>query len=153
MDNRAEKVAKKRKLAVITLITGLLTCTAGAALEIGWNDPPFNTRIITGLGIFFVGLGIAALAGYLAVRGKTKEAARLLNVELDERLQLVRLHAGSRAFWVSLSMAYLGLLWVSFASNGSLPALNDDAIWWLLTALVVLPFAVYAAGMIIGQNR
>lgn len=152
MDKRNAKVTQKRRLAVFTLAAGSIFCAAGVALERGLAEAPFNARIITGFGIFLLGLGIAAFTSYMAVRGSSLEAARILNEELDERLGQIRLKAGNSAYWVSLVMAYIALMWVSLASNGSLPALDEDAIWWLLTALVVVPFGVYAAVMMIAQK-
>ena len=37
---------------------------------------------------------------------------------------MIRARAGNRAYWVSTVIVYAGLMWVSFAASGSLPALS-----------------------------
>ncbi len=65
---------------------------------------------------------------------------------------MIRQRAGTRGFWTSLVMTYTALMWLSFASNGSLPAPSADALWLYLSAAVVIPFLVYI-GSIIHNNK
>ena len=44
-------------------------------------------------------------------------------------------------------------MWVSFAGNGSLPMLSDDALWFALAAVVVIPFGVYAVSLAYDQQN
>jgi hypothetical protein len=73
--------------------------------------------------------------------------------EHDERTVLIRARAGNRAYWVSTALVYLGLMWASFASSGSLPVLGGDALWNFLAAAVLIPFAVYVASMMVDQRK
>ena len=135
------------------LAAGALLALLGIALP-GWiGDEVFNTRIVTGLGILLIGVGISDWIRYQALRKDTPEAARMFNAERDERIRMLRAKAGNRAFWVMMALAYAGLMWVSFASNGSLPKMSAEALWWFLAGLVVLPFGVYAVGLVIGERK
>lgn len=69
----------------------------------------------------------------------------------DERFRLIRARAGSRAFWVSIIMTYIVLLWVSLAGSGNIPALSDNTLTFLLVATVIVPIMVYIAGLIYEQ--
>lgn len=81
------------------------------------------------------------------------DAARRLGVEeLDERNVAIRRLAGSRAFFVSAALTYVLLIWVSFASNGQLPTLSEDGLWWALAATFVIPLGVYLASVIHSQR-
>ncbi len=134
------------------LIGGVVIFAAGLALQLLFSVP-FNARIISGLGIFIFGLGIAQIVRYRAARGDRKAAARIVNEERDERMQLIRGRAGNRAFWVSLAMTYIALMWLSFSSSGSLPAPTPDGLWYYLAAAVVIPFLVYVASIVYDQNH
>ena len=109
---------------------------------------PFNARIVSGLGIFFAGLGLGQVLRYRATRSNRQAVARLINEKHDERNHLIRGQAGSRAFWVSLAMTYAALMWLSFASSGSLPTPTPDGLWYYLAAAVIVPFIVYAGSIL-----
>jgi hypothetical protein len=126
---------------------------AGILLPRLAGDLPFNERIITGLGILLSGIGIANLVRYGAVRRDPQAARRLAGEERDERTQLLRARAGNRAYWVSAPLAYALLMWVSFAESGSLPYPSPDLLWYMLAALVVVPFGVYALSLMYDQQH
>ncbi len=134
------------------LALGVLLFAAGLALQFLF-EVPFNARIISGLGIFFTGLGLAVMLRYRAVSGNSQAAARLINEERDERNRQMRTQAGNRAFWVSLVMSYIALMWLSFASSGSLPYPSSDSLWFYLAAAVVVPFLVYLTSTIYDQKN
>ncbi len=135
MNKRANMINRLRQRGSVMLAAGALLALLGIALP-GWiGDEVFNTRIVTGLGILLIGIGISYWVRYRALRKDTPEAARMINLERDERIQMLRAKAGNRAFWVMMALAYAGLMWVSFAANGSLPKLNDEALWWFLAGL------------------
>jgi hypothetical protein len=134
------------------LVAGLVIFAAGLALQLFFTLP-FNTRIISGLGIFAIGLGVAQIVRYRAVIGNPRTAARLVNEERDERVRMIRARAGNRAFWLSLVMTYALLMWVSMASNGSLPEIGDDALWYYLASTVILPFALYVGSLVYDQRN
>ena len=50
-------------------------------------------------------------------------------------------------------MVYLGLMWVSFADNGSLPEMSADILWFFLAACVVIPFGVYIVSILVDERR
>jgi hypothetical protein len=54
---------------------------------------------------------------------------------------------------VSAVLVWIALMWVSFASNGGVPALADDLLWWYLVAAFLVPFAVYAGSITIDERR
>lgn len=134
------------------LVVGLVIFAAGLALQLFFTLP-FNTRVISGLGIFGIGLGVAQIVRYRAVMGNPRTAARLVNEERDERVRLIRARAGNRAFWLSLLMTYALLMWVSMASNGSLPDVGEDALWFYLASAVILPFILYVASLVHDQKN
>jgi hypothetical protein len=78
---------------------------------------------------------------------------RLTVEERDERTVLIRTRAGNRAYWVSTALIYLGLMWVSFAANGSLPALTGNTLWFFLAAGVLIPFGVYITSILVDQRN
>jgi len=139
MDKKSERtdyVDAQSRRAIGLLAAGVLLALLGVALH-GWiGDEVFNTRIVTGLGILLIGIGISYWVRYRALRKDTPESARLINEERDERARMLRAKAGNRAFWVMMALAYAGLMWVSFASNGSLPMMSSEALWWFLAGLV-----------------
>ncbi len=134
------------------LIGGVILFAVGLALQLLFSVP-FNARIISGLGIFIFGLGVAQMVRYRTARSDRKAAARIVNEERDERMQLIRGRAGTRAFWVSLAMTYIALMWLSYASRGSLPTPTPDGLWYYLAAAVVVPFLVYVASIMYDQNH
>jgi len=152
MNNRMKYIKSQRQWALAAGGLGLLLALLGVALPGLFGDLHFNTRIVTGLGILLMGIGLASWLRYLSLRRDTPEVARMLNERFDERAAVVRLRAGNRAFWVMLPLAYIGLMWVSFAANGSLPPMSEDALWWFLAALVVLPFGVYAVSLALDKG-
>jgi hypothetical protein len=134
------------------LAAGALFFAAGLGLQFVIKVP-FNARIISGLGIFLFGLGLAQLVRYRAVRRDSKTAARVVNEERDERSYLIRARAGLRGFWVSLAMTYAALMWLSFASNGSLPTPSLDELWFYLAGAVIVPFAVFGVSIVFDQKN
>ena len=125
----------------------------GYSLQLQFDDLPYNFRIITGLGILLAGIGVGYLVRYGAALKDEQSARRLTVEERDERTVLIRARAGNRAYWVSTALVYIGLMWASFAANGSLPALTGDALWFFLAACVLIPFGVYIPSILIDQRN
>lgn len=134
------------------LAAGLFLLIAGIALQL-LVTVSFNPRIVSGLGILFIGLGLAQIVRYRAAQGDPKAAKRLVNEERDERSRMIRAQAGSRAFVVSLGLTYIALMWLSLAGNGSLPAPSLDALWFYLVGASVAPIAVYVIGIVNGEKN
>lgn len=149
-----EKRWVNRKLRTMWwfLAAGGVLFLAGVLAQWLWSGLPYNFRILSGLGIVLLGLGIGQLVIYRRVVND-QDAARRLNIEeRDERSLLIRARAGHRAFWVAMAFTYSGLMWASFAENGDLPALSGDTLWFFLAAAAVIPFGVYILGLVI-ENR
>lgn len=153
MENRNQWVKSKVRTGWILLAIGLVVIVAGIIAERQFTSSPYNLRILTGVGIVFAGLGIANLVRYAVLLRDGQSARRIKADEQDERNTLIRLRAGNRAYLVSAALIYAGLMWASFASNGDLPDLSGDVLWFFLAACVVLPFGVYAVSMIQDQKR
>ena len=145
MDNHIKHIKKQQKTGYFLVGSGVVVMLVGIILTITISSPAFNLRIITGLGILLVGLGIARMVKYRLTATDPQSTARVVNTERDERLKLLRDRSGHRAYLVSAVMAYALLMWVSFADSGSLPRLSDDALWFALSAVVVLPAVVFMA--------
>lgn len=152
MSNQQAYIQNRVRLGWGLVIAGGVLFAAGLVLQMLFSVP-FNARIVSGLGIFLAGVGAAQIMRYRAARADQLAAARLVNEERDERTRLIRAQAGMRAFWVSLGLTYIALMWLSLASSGSLPLPTLDELWYFLAAAVVVPVVVFIAGIAIGQNR
>jgi len=148
MKNSKKWVGKRIITGWIILIAGILVSASGLLSELKITGQPFDFRIVTGIGILLIGIGIGILVRYgSAIRDETS-AKRITNEEHDERTLFIRAKAGNRAFWVSTALVYAGLMWVSFASNGKLPKMNEDALWYFLAITFILPFGIYLYNII-----
>ncbi len=130
------------------LAAGIVAFVIGALLPAIARGLTFNTRIISGVGILLIGLGIAQLVKYRAASRDRVAARRQAAQERDERMIAIRTRAGNRAFWASIALTYGALMWLSFAGGGALPSPSADALWFYLSAAVVLPLAIYVASVI-----
>lgn len=133
------------------LAAGAVLAATGIVLQAGSTAMSFDPRILTGLGILSLGVGVAALlrGGVFAGKG---DAMRLAVEEQDERNVAIRRLAGSRAFRVSAALTYILLMWVSFSGNGQLPALSPDGLWWALMVAFVVPVVVYVVSIAQAQR-
>ena len=152
MDKTTSWIAARVRLGWIFLVVGVLVASVGIFSELNFSYVPFNFRIITGVGILFVGIGAGFLIRYQPALKDQKSARRLNIEERDERTVQIRTRAGNRAYIVSAALIYIGLMWTSFALNGSLPALEGDALWFFLAACVLVPFGVYVASVLTDQR-
>lgn len=153
MSNTSKWIEQKLRLGWLTLACGLVVGLIGLALERMFIDLSFNTRIVTGVGIFLIGLGLANLVRYGASRSDAQAARRLAIEERDERTQLLRARAGQRAYYLSAALTYALLMWSSFAGGGELPDLSGDVLWFALAALFLLPVGLYIASIVIDQKN
>jgi hypothetical protein len=123
MDNRTKWIKTRISIGWMLLAVGALIAVAGIIAELQLAEQPYNFRIVTALGILFIGMGIGNLIRYGAALRDEKSARRLMVEEADERTVLIRTRAGNRAYWASAAFIYIGLMWASFANRGDLPAL------------------------------
>lgn len=134
------------------LILGLIVSGVGVVLQWRFSVQPINFRIVTGLGILLIGIGLSTLARYRSVL-KDERAARRLEAEAhDERSLYIRGRAGFRAFWVTIAFNNVGLMWSSFANQGGVPALEGDVLWFFLAAATVVPFLVYIISLVMDEQ-
>jgi len=148
MSNTKNWIEKRMKLGWIMLIIGVTICIVGITSEIKITNRPFDLRIITGLGILFMGIGIGQIVRYRAATKDGVIAKRIVIEEQDERSVLIRAKAGNRAYWVSMGLIYILLMWISFASNGRLVYPDENILWYFLALAIVLPFGVYLFSII-----
>ncbi len=153
MNNSMGWIKQRLQIGRVMLGLGILLSLVGAALPGMVPSVSFNTRVITGLGILCIGIGIAFLVRYGAARRDPKAASRIAVEEHDERTQFLRQRAGNRAYLASAGLAYALLMWVSFSANGSLPTLSQDSLWLALAGLVVIPAAIYIGSMLVDEKR
>lgn len=153
MEKRNDWVKSKVRTGWTLLGIGLVVMVGEIIAERQFASSPYNLRILTGLGIVFAGLGVANLVRYAALLRDGQNARRIKAEEQDERNLLIRLRAGNRAYLTSAALIYAGLMWASFASNGDLPDLSGDVLWFFLAGCVILPFGVYAVSIIQDQKR
>lgn len=153
MDNRTKWISTRVRLGWMFLAVGAFVSGVGIFIELQHAYLPYNFRIITGLGILLIGIGIGYLLRYRAALKDEQSARRLTVEERDERTVLIRARAGNRAYWISTALFYIGLMWASFAANGSLPALTGNALWLYLAAGVLIPFGVYITSILVDQRN
>lgn len=153
MNNNLKWINRQVRFGWAFFAAGIVLSVIGIVLQRSFADLPFNARIVTGLGLLLLGVSVSYLVRYRTARRSPQAAARLISEERDERNQLIRARAGSRAYWCSAILTYALLMWISFASNGSLPMLSADALWYALAGLVILPFVLYAVSLVYDQQN
>jgi hypothetical protein len=153
MNSRTKWIKSKIYVGWLLLVVGLLIGVAGIISELQFADQPYNYRIVTALGILFIGMGLGNLIRYSLTLKDEQAAKRLMAEEADERTVLLRARAGNRAYWVSAAITYIGLMWASFAANGQLPALSGSTLWFFLAGAVLVPFGVYVASILIDSHN
>jgi hypothetical protein len=138
---------------VALIATGLILVVAGLLLPllVPVDTLSFNPRLIPAAGVVLLGVGIASLVQYASIRLDPQTARQMMIESRDERSRLIRARAGNRAFWVSIIMTYIVLLWVSLSVSGNIPALSNDGLTFLLVASVITPMIVYAVGLLYEQ--
>jgi hypothetical protein len=151
--NNSQKINREKQLwAWGWLILGVILIVAGLALQF-LMQVSFNPRIVSGLGIFLAGTGGAELIYFYTLKKEPKTRQRLYNEEKDERSRMIRDRAGSRGFYGAMGMVFIGLMWVSFAGNGSLPTPSMDVLWFYLAATFCIPGLIYLGSIIYDQNN
>jgi hypothetical protein len=134
------------------LAAGAIMAILGRFVEQQYAYLPYNLRIIAGLGILIASIGVGYLIRYGPALKDEKSARQLSAQERDERTVLIRARAGNRAYWVSATLIYAGLMWASYAANGGLPDLNGDVLWYFLAACVIIPLGVYVASSLVDER-
>jgi ABC-type uncharacterized transport system permease subunit len=153
MNNRTKWILNKVRLGWGILTVGACVAVTGLIMQFRFADLPYNMRIITGLGIMLIGIGVGVLLRYRSALKNERSASRLNVEERDERTVQIRARAGNRAFWVAIGCTYAGLMWSSFAANGSLPEPGGDALWNFLAAAVLIPFSVYIVSILLDERN
>ncbi len=153
MNNRIHWIHRQVRIGWIFLAAGLVVGLAGVLVQRLGAGLTFNPRIITGLGILLVGIGIAYLVRYWAAARDPQAAKQVIIAERDERMRAIRARAGHRAYWVSTGLAYALLMWVSLSQGSSLPPISGDLLWGSLVVVVILPFGVFAANILYDQSH
>jgi len=153
MNNHTNWINNKICIGKIFVIFGVLFSIAGIIAERTIAETIFNLKIITGVGITLLGIGITYLVTYRLESNDPIKIKRLAAEMQDERTVNIKARAGNRAYWVSTVLIYSLLMWLSFSANGSLPRLSDDVLWFVLAGCVLIPFIVYISRIVFEQNR
>jgi len=151
--NNQNWIDQKIRVGRALVAAGIVLSVAGALLQWFPGDLSFNPRIVTGLGILLAGIGVGNLVKYGAARRDPQGAGRQLRAGNDERSRMLRGRAGNLAFIVSTVMTYALLMWLSFASSGSLPEPTLDTLWYGLAAAVIVPFIVYSGSIVVDERK
>lgn len=153
MHKQTSLVKSKLFLGLALIAAGLILVAAGLLLPllVQVDTLRFNPRLIPAAGVVLLGAGMAFLAQYATIRLDPQVARQMLIDSRDERSRLIRVRAGNRAFWVSVPMTYIVLLWVSLSVSGNIPALSNDALTFLLVLNVIAPMMVYVVGLFYEQ--
>lgn len=152
MNDHQNYIKNRMRIGWAFLFLGVLLFAGGLFVQ-NFFSAAFNARIVSGLGIFFAGLGFSQLLRYRIGEANRQAVDRLVNEERDERNRQIRAQAGNRAFWVALVMIYFALMWLSFASNGDLPSATEDGMWYYMAAAFVIPFGVYIGSILVEQRK
>jgi hypothetical protein len=153
MNERNAWITNQVRLGWILVVAGVALLIGGVVISRLNEGGPWNFGVIGGVGIVVTAFGIDRIVRYRPALRDETVARRLAMKERDERTILIRARAGNRAYWASAALVYGGLMWVSLAGNGSLPMIEGDGTWWFLAAAVLVPFAVYAASIVIEDQR
>jgi hypothetical protein len=153
MNERTAWMAKRVRLGWGLIVVGVALLVAGGILGALNAGSGWNYNIIGGLGILAAGLGVSQVLRYRPALRDEASARRIAVEERDERSVQIRTRAGNRAWIVSTVWVWIALMWVSFASNGDVPALAGDLLWWYLVAAFLVPFAVYGGSIMIDERR
>jgi hypothetical protein len=132
----------------LVLIAGVVLLLGGAIAEVVLAGAAYSPRPITGVGIMLTAIGAVQVLRYSRASRSESAAARVSAEERDERTVQIKRAAGNRAYLASAALVYAGLMWVSLASNGLVPAMGDEVLWWFLAAAVVVPGAIYVVSMV-----
>jgi uncharacterized membrane protein len=153
MTDRTTWLRTRVRAGWLLLACGILGFVTSLALSRANPDFPENLRILGGVGMVLGGLGVGLLIRYRPAITDGDGARRLMAEERDERAVQIRQRAGQRAYWVSAVLAYASLMWASFASNGSLPALEGDLLWSCLAVAFLVPLVIYFGGVLVDERR
>jgi hypothetical protein len=152
MTDRKSWLRTRVRAGWLLLAAGILMFVASVLLARANPDYPWNLRILGGLGMVIGAVGAAMVIRYRPAINDEEAARRLAIEERDERGVRIRQRAGQRAYWVSALLVYVGLMWSSYGSNGDLPALEGDAIWYFLVGALAIPFAVYVGSITLDER-
>jgi hypothetical protein len=153
MNERTAWIANRVRLGWGLIVLGVALLVAGGALGALNAGSGWNYNIIGGLGILAAAFGAGLVLRYRPALHDEASARRIAVEERDERSVQIRTRAGNRAWIVSAVFVWIALMWVSFASNGGVPALAGDLLWWYLAVAFVVPFAVYAGSITLDERR
>lgn len=139
----------KLPLGWICVGLGVSLFLIGIALRTFLSGTIADTRILEGIGILLIGVGIIPLSRSISARRDPLGARRSQLAESDERAVSFRNKAGFNAFLFSMVVNNAVLITYSALTRGQ-PGF--DPIWFTLIFLAVAPIIVFA-GVMVWQNR
>jgi hypothetical protein len=152
MNERRAWIANRVRLGWGLIVAGVALLVAGGILGALNAGSGWNYGVVGGLGILAAGFGVGQVLRYRPALRDEAAARRIAAEERDERSVQIRTRAGNRAWIVSAVFVWIALMWVSYASNGNVPALAGDLLWWYLVAAFGVPFAVYAGSIMLDER-
>jgi hypothetical protein len=141
------------RLGWAVLAGGAAVLIVATVVSVADLVPGWDFRIVGALGILGLGLGLGLVIRYRPALRDTAAARRVIVEERDERTVQIRTRAGNRAWIVSAVFVWVGLMWVSLAGSGGVPALDGDVLWWFLAAALVVPFLVYTGSLTLDERH
>jgi len=134
---------KKKRFAISFGLIGLIITSTGIILEMMKIYTGFENRLITSVGLLFIGEGFANWMQCLAAKKDESSVKRDIIESTDERLIIIRFRAGNRGFRISIAITYALLMWESLSFSDLVPILSEELRWYWLALAVIVPFAVY----------
>ena len=141
------------RLGWVLLAVGVAVVVAATVLDVADLVPGWDFRVVGGLGILGIGLGLSLVIRYRPALRDEAAARRVVVEERDERTVQIRTRAGNRAWIVSAVITWIGLMWASLAGSDNVPTLAGDLLWWFLAAAFSVPFLVYAGSLTLDERR
>jgi peptidoglycan/LPS O-acetylase OafA/YrhL len=150
MKQKSNILSSKIRLGWILLAISLIAILGGLAVRFFSPALQDSFQWVIGLGILFLGIGVAILGKYLPAMRSAQSAARQENSEMDERNLSIRNAAGYLAFLAAVIANYVVLFVYSSVTRGA-PGL--DLLWYALAFLAVFPIGVFIFFMVHYQKK
>lgn len=143
MNKTQQYFLNRKRNGLWVAASGLLLLAISLVIQFSIDQPPFRPQLIGGIGIYVLVWGISMWVQANKYLRTPQEGQRYLNENMDERATLIRAKAAEKGFWLMTIMVTVLLFWNSFASNGLLPAMSDNGVWYGLAATLIIPFIVF----------
>ena len=110
-------ISGRVRLGRLLLAVGAAVVVVATVLGVADLVPGWDFRVVGGLGVLMLGLGLGLVMRYRSALDDDAAARRLVVEERDERTVQIRTRAGYRAWVVSAVFVWIGLMWASLAGR------------------------------------